>query len=90
MFLPPALPSAISRTIATAALLGLCAACASQPQQQAEHHEEKIYRTGSNIPVRDHGIVDSSVTTVDTQSVKGAIRPTLPGITPGTVAPSGK
>lgn len=82
------LPHATSRAIAAAALLGLCAACASQPQQQAQQHEEKIYRTGSNIAVKDYGIADN-VQTVDPKAIKGAIRSTLPGITPGTVNPNG-
>jgi hypothetical protein len=33
----------------------LCTACASAPDQSPEPREEKIYRTGSNIPVKDYG-----------------------------------
>jgi hypothetical protein len=99
MFLPPATSRAIAiasttlfglcAVIATAALLGLCAACTSQPQQLAEHHEYKLYRTGSNIPVKDYGAADN-VTTVNPQAVRRAMGSALPGVTPGTVAPSGR
>ena len=33
----------------------LCAACAGTPQQEADWQAPKIYRTGSNIPVKDYG-----------------------------------
>ncbi|HSU44940.1 MAG TPA: hypothetical protein VLN42_12045 [Casimicrobiaceae bacterium] len=33
----------------------LLAACASAPDQSADAREQKIYRTGSNIPVKDYG-----------------------------------
>ena len=37
------------------ASLLLLAACASAPEQTAEYHAPKVYRTGSNIPLKDHG-----------------------------------
>ena len=43
----------------------LCAACASAPEQSAEPREAKIYRTGSNIPVKDYGAESIEVHTGD-------------------------
>ena len=46
------------RTIAGAAgalAALLLAACASAPDQSTDAPEQKIYRTGSNIPVKDYG-----------------------------------
>lgn len=37
------------------ASLLLLAACASAPEQTAEYHAPKVYRTGSNIPLKDYG-----------------------------------
>ena len=55
-------------TILAASTLVLCAACASAPQQTAEHREAKVYQTGSNIPVRDrNGMMN--VKTVDPESL---------------------
>jgi type IV pilus biogenesis protein CpaD/CtpE len=31
----------------------LCAGCQSTPEKEASAHREPVYRTGSNIPVRD-------------------------------------
>jgi len=43
--------------LALAAALALSwvvvAGCASAPEQQAAQKSEKVYRTGSNLPVRD-------------------------------------
>jgi ribosomal protein L30E len=50
--------SMFDRTIAvaTGALAALLlAACASAPEQSADAPEQKYYRTGSNIPVKDYG-----------------------------------
>jgi hypothetical protein len=47
-----------NRTIAGAAgalAVMLLAACASAPEQSAETREQKYYRTGSNIAVKDYG-----------------------------------
>jgi len=35
--------------------LALCIGCTSIPDQTSEAREEKFYRTGSNIPVKDYG-----------------------------------
>jgi hypothetical protein len=45
-----------------------CAGCATTPDQTADSHEERAYRTGSNLPVRA-GSVSPDVTTVDPASV---------------------
>jgi hypothetical protein len=44
-----------STGVAGALALLLCAACASAPDQSSEYKEQKIYRTGSNIPAKDYG-----------------------------------
>ena len=46
----------ILRTTAVAAsLMVLLAACASpSPEQDADARQDKVYRTGSNIPVKDY------------------------------------
>jgi hypothetical protein len=43
------------RTPFTLAILAAasCAGCGSAPEQSAATHREPVYRTGSNIPVRD-------------------------------------
>ena len=41
--------------IATVLATLTCAGCASAPEQEAEYHAPKIYRTGSNLPARDYG-----------------------------------
>jgi ABC-type oligopeptide transport system substrate-binding subunit len=54
----------VDRTIAvaTGALAALLlAACASAPEQSADAPEQKYYRTGSNIPVRDYGAANIEV-----------------------------
>ena len=43
----------LPRTALVAALALAAAGCAIAPEQSAEARPEKIYRTGSNIPVRD-------------------------------------
>jgi hypothetical protein len=53
-------------------LLLLCvlasAGCATTPDQTAEPREERAYRTGSNLPVRE-GSVSPDVKTVDPSSI---------------------
>ena len=52
------------RTIAgtTSALAALLlAACASAPGQSADAPEQKYYRTGSNIPVKDYGAANIEI-----------------------------
>ena len=43
--------------IASAFAFVLCAGCTTTPQQTAdeEYHAPKLYRTGSNIAVKDYG-----------------------------------
>ena len=45
----------VSGWAASALAIALCVGCASAPEQDAEYHAPKIYRTGSNIPVKDYG-----------------------------------
>jgi hypothetical protein len=50
-----------------------CAGCATTPDQAAEPREQKAYRTGSNLPVREGGVspdtrtVDPATLTLPTQ-----------------------
>jgi hypothetical protein len=39
--------------VGAALLTAFCAGCAGMATDQAEPHQEKIYRTGSNIPQKD-------------------------------------
>lgn len=49
--------------------LALCAACAAAPEQMSERRDEKVYQTGSMIPMRDrHGMMN--VKTVDPAQLK--------------------
>ena len=50
----------------------LCGACASAPDQTSEHREEKVYQTGSNIPIRDRDGM-ANVKTADPAQVHQAI-----------------
>ena len=34
--------------------LVLLSACAETPEKKSEYHEEPIYRTGTNIPLKDY------------------------------------
>jgi hypothetical protein len=43
------------RTISGALGALLLVACASTPDQAADAREQKVYRTGSNIPIKDYG-----------------------------------
>lgn len=56
------------RTIAGAAgalAALLLIACASTPQQAADAREQKIYRTGSSIAVKDYGAENTEVASPD-------------------------
>jgi len=60
-----------------------CVACSTTPTQQtAEPREDKVYRTGSNIPVKDK---DSSayVQSVDQQAAKDMLNRAGATATPG-------
>ena len=41
-----------------------CASCATTPDQAGEPREQRAYRTGSNLPVRE-GSVSPDVKTID-------------------------
>ena len=43
----------------------LCVACAEAPQQEADLQAPKLYRTGSNIPVKDYGAEKIDVASPD-------------------------
>ena len=58
----------IERTCAFTAgalVLLLFGACASTSKQASHYPEEKIYRTGSNIPVKDYGAANIDVESPD-------------------------
>jgi len=42
-------------SIAVLTSLVVCVGCASTPDTTSDLREDKIYRTGSNIPVKDYG-----------------------------------
>jgi len=42
-------------SLAVLSSLVVCVGCASMPDQTSEAREDKFYRTGSNIPVKDYG-----------------------------------
>jgi hypothetical protein len=56
---------------ATAALSLLPAiGCTTMPEAQDEPREDKIYRTGSNLPAKDYG----NVRTIDAEALRDAVR----------------
>jgi hypothetical protein len=57
------------KEITVAFLALICAACASTADRTAESPEDKVYRTGSNLPVRDRNAI-SDVKTVDPASIQ--------------------
>lgn len=63
--------------------LALCAACASPAEHSSEYREAKVYRTGSNIPLRNQSGT-MNVKTVDPESLHqelgGASRPPPVGV----------
>jgi hypothetical protein len=59
----------------------VCTACATAPDQTAEPREEKVYRTGSNIPVARGS--RSDVSNVDPESVRDAVSRSVPSLPPG-------
>jgi len=55
--------------IAVAMIVLTCAGCQSTPpEQDADWHPEKIYRTGSNIPAKDYGAANIEVAKPDASS----------------------
>jgi len=72
--------------ILAASTLVLCAACASAPEQTAEHREARVYQTGSAIPVRDrNGTMNVRSVAPESlhQELNGATRPAPVGNTGG-------
>jgi hypothetical protein len=69
----------IASHVLTGSALLLCVACASAPENTADYHAPKVYRTGSAIAVRDYGAM-WDVKVVDPASLRreldGATRPT--------------
>ena len=49
------------RAIAAALAALLLIACASAPEQSADAREQKVYRTGSNLPAKDYGAANIEV-----------------------------
>ncbi|HVO88871.1 MAG TPA: hypothetical protein VMV45_10030 [Casimicrobiaceae bacterium] len=66
------MPRIVPAILAAASLALLCAGCASTGEEQAPH-EQKVYRTGSNVPVRDP-TAPSRVQTADPSSIQDALR----------------
>jgi hypothetical protein len=46
-------PMKVVFAVAGTSLL-LLSACAETPEKKSEYHEEHVYRTGSNIPLKDY------------------------------------
>ena len=44
--------------------------CMTMPEAKDEPREDKIYRTGSNLPAKDHG----NVRTIDAEALRDAVR----------------
>jgi hypothetical protein len=66
-----------SHRLMVAALVPLlCAACATTPEQSAdvEYYAPKVYRTGSNIAVKDYGGANVEVTKPDASVAAGYLR----------------
>jgi hypothetical protein len=72
----------LARWLVSAVMALACGACATESVQNGEPREEKIYRTGSNIPIHDR--TQSPAVDVDPRSVNDAtMRRTMPTPTPG-------
>jgi hypothetical protein len=75
----------IHPALAVLAALGtvlLVQGCATTPDESGEIHTDKVYRTGSNIPVRDRG-GPSDAKSYDPASVEDAVRRSGPKTPPG-------
>jgi hypothetical protein len=73
----------ISGTAVTVAL-ALVAGCAALPPDQAEGKQEKVYRTGSNLPQRDRNT--GEVVVLDPSQMQNSItrgRAVSPGLSGG-------
>jgi hypothetical protein len=64
--------SKLSGALGAVVLTALCAGCAGIAPDQGEEKQEKVYRTGSNIPQRERA--GSGVVSVDPSSVQDAVR----------------
>ena len=62
--------SARSGVVALLVLAAFCAGCAGMAPDQAEEKQEKVYRTGSNLPQKER----SDVKVVDPASVQDTLR----------------
>jgi hypothetical protein len=67
---------------AAAVLAALLSACATTGGADKADYQPPVYRTGSNIPVRDPGAA-SSVQSVDPQSLDRMSRPGMPSTVRG-------
>lgn len=69
--------------LAAASALLMCAACTStpEPQADADYQAPKIYRTGSNIAVKDYGAENIQVGKPDVSDTmrRSTIGPMKPG-----------
>jgi hypothetical protein len=55
-----------------------CSACSTAPETQADDSERRVYRTGSNIPVRHRG-ANSDVRVLDPTTVERTpVAPAIP------------
>jgi uncharacterized lipoprotein YmbA len=63
--------------LATATVLAALVAGCATPSQDKPDYQAPVYRTGSNLPVRDSNSA-SNVQTVDPQSLDRMTRPGMP------------
>jgi len=68
--------------LVVAALAAVLAGCAAPSDPQAEPRDAKVYRTGSNIPVRDAAA--SSAQTQNTDTFNAQRIPQMPPRLPGS------
>ena len=47
------------KVVLAASAMMLAAGCASGPEASAETHAPKVYRTGSNLPAKDYGNLET-------------------------------
>jgi hypothetical protein len=73
----------LPRFAAVLSVLLLTAGCASTKDQTAEAAPEKIYRTGSNLPVKDYGSANIEVASPDVINPANRPMPTVIHKKPG-------
>ena len=66
-------------------LAALCAGCSGLAPDQGEDKQDKVYRTGSNLPQKDRGAA-SDVVVVDPGTISDKLR--TRGGAPGGVKPN--